>query len=328
LLTAEDSPAATVKPRLEAVGADLDRVYFANMIRDEIAEAFELPGDMRALDALVTDRQAKLVVIDPLVAHLGVGVNSWQDQSVRRALAPLHRLAETHDCAVVAVMHLNKGFDSDPLRRLGGSVGLTAAARSVLLLAADPEEPDGRDAPQRVLGHVKSNYGPLAPSLCLEVRSAVIPANGLEPDAETAFLAVCGESDHSGRDLLNVQDPGEMGAVADAEAFLQDQLGNGPRLRDELMPAATEAGLSWASVRRAKKKLGVESKKGRGGNGKWSWMLPDTEALGTEATGDEPDEHLEQVRLPSGPDQSSAGTHGEEAQLPLLSLFSDGRASP
>jgi putative DNA primase/helicase len=192
------------------------------------------------------------------------------------------------------------------------------------LLAADPEEPAGRDAPQRVLAHVKSNYGPLAPSLCLEVRPAVIPANGSEPDAETAFLALSGESDHSGRDLLNVQDPREVGAVGDAEAFLRDQLSDGPRFTDELMPAAVDAGLSWASVRRAKKNLGVQSKKAGGGNGKWSWVLPETRAQGNGSTGDEPVEHLEHIRAASGPDQSSAATHREGAQLPLLSTFPDG----
>jgi hypothetical protein len=55
---------------------------------------------------------------------------------------------------------LNKGESTDPVQRLGGSIGLPDAARSVLLLARDPDDPDGVDGSQRVLAQAKSNYGP------------------------------------------------------------------------------------------------------------------------------------------------------------------------
>jgi Histidine-specific methyltransferase, SAM-dependent len=73
-------------------------------------------------------------MVDPLMAHLPVQVNSWKDQMVRQALAPLHGLAEETGAAVLVVAHLNKGQGTDPLHRLGGSIGIPAAARSVLLL--------------------------------------------------------------------------------------------------------------------------------------------------------------------------------------------------
>jgi hypothetical protein len=43
---------------------------------------------------LVAKTAAKLIVIDPLVAYLPAKVNSWQDQSLRGALAPLAALAQ------------------------------------------------------------------------------------------------------------------------------------------------------------------------------------------------------------------------------------------
>lgn len=115
LATAEDSISATVRPRLEAVDADLGRVCIVRLMREGVEEGLRLPDDVDELDRLVSETGAQLVVIDPLMAHLPENVNSWRDQSVRRALAPLHHLAETHGCAVVVISHLNKAAGTDAL---------------------------------------------------------------------------------------------------------------------------------------------------------------------------------------------------------------------
>ena len=141
--TAEDSIAATVRPRLEAVEADLERVHIVRLMREGVEEGLALPDDVGELDRLVRETEAQLVVIDPLMAHLPGTVNSWRDQSVRRALAPLHRLAEEHGCAVIVVAHLNKAAGTEALYRVGGSIGLGGAARSALLFARNPNDPDG-----------------------------------------------------------------------------------------------------------------------------------------------------------------------------------------
>jgi hypothetical protein len=39
------------------------------------------------------------------MAHLGGAVDSWKDQKVRQALAPLHRMAEETGAAVLVVAH-------------------------------------------------------------------------------------------------------------------------------------------------------------------------------------------------------------------------------
>src|SRR4051794_40072604 len=83
IASAEDSLAATLKPRLEAVQADLERVHFLQ-VRTENGDldGLTLPDDMRELERLVVEKQARLVVIDPLMAHLATGLNSWSDHSV------------------------------------------------------------------------------------------------------------------------------------------------------------------------------------------------------------------------------------------------------
>ena len=271
MITAEDSISAVVRPRLEAAGADLNLVRAVSARRDGFEQGIELPDDVPELDRLVGETEAQLVVIDPLMAHLPDRVNSWRDQSVRTALAPLHRLAEEHHCAVVIVAHLNKAMGVDPLYRTGGSVGIPAAARSALVLMRDPDDPDGEEGSSRVLAHFKSNYGPLAPSLRYQLESV-----HLDGDVLTARLVADGESDHAARDLLSVPTGEERTERDEAVDFLRAELAGGPRPAKELQRASKAMGVSERTLRRAKKTLGITSEKA-GIDGGWRWSLPNLE---------------------------------------------------
>jgi hypothetical protein len=277
IATAEDSLPATVRPRLEAAGADLERVGFVEMQADDgLPTGLFLPHDAEELERLVEECSAGYLVVDPLTAHLPADVNSWRDQSVRLALAPLHALAERQRCAVVVVVHLNKALSAEPLRRIGGSVGIPAAARSVLLLARDPDD-DGR----RVLAHVKCNLAPLAPSLLYELEPVLLSSANGEPDVETVCLVERGESDHRGGDLLGPSqsgDPEERGAREEAQEFLRLELAQGRRPAREIAKAARDAGIKDRTLDRAKQKLRVRSERegGIGGQGVWFWRLPES----------------------------------------------------
>jgi AAA domain len=265
----------TVRPRLEAVGADLDRVRFVSI---KTAEGFEdgitIPDDMDEFERLVAEVEARLVVVDPLVAHLPTSIDSHKDQSVRRALAPLYRLAETSNCAVLALLHLNKATGLAPLMRLGGSGAFGNAARSVLLLDRDPDDPDGEEGNQRVLAHIKCNVAPLAPSLVYSVAPIVLPATGSDPEVETSRLELIGESPHNGRALLATASEEERSsALDDAREFLLAELEDGQRRpAEELFKAARRNGISDRTLQRARKTLGAKTEKAGFGRG-WEWWL-------------------------------------------------------
>jgi AAA domain len=300
IATAEDSLAATARPRLEAAQADLDRVAFVEMQTDDgLPTGLSLPDDVGELEQLVQECGASLVVVDPLAAHLPAEVNSWRDQSVRLALAPLHALADRQRCAVVLVVHLNKALSAEPLRRIGGSVGIPAAARSVLLLARDPDDGDTR----RVLAHVKCNVGPLAPSLLYELEPIRLPATNGFPDVETVRLVEKGESDHQGGDLLGAPvDDDELTAVGEAEEFLRAELADGRRLATELMVAARKVGIAEKTLRRGKANVRVDSHKD---GPVWYWSLPATKKAGHPTRPSSPEEGLGHLALlPTNP-------HGE-----------------
>src|SRR6266566_2555516 len=84
--------------------------------------------------------QAVLVIIDPLMAVLGNSIDSSRDQSVREVFTPLAQLAERTGCAILMIRHLSRGTSGHPLYRGAGSIGIIAAARSGLIVAADPAD--------------------------------------------------------------------------------------------------------------------------------------------------------------------------------------------
>src|SRR5262245_65639669 len=80
-----------------------------------------------------------LTIIDPLFAYVG-GKDTNKQGDARGIMDKLTRLAKHHNCAIVCVRHLNKGNRDKSIYRGGGSIDFTAAARSVLLVGADPSD--------------------------------------------------------------------------------------------------------------------------------------------------------------------------------------------
>lgn len=261
LISAEDAAADTVRPRLEAAGADLSRVFLWSHLPDALGGGLpELPRDVPWIDRLVGRFTPRLVLLDPLVAYLGRGVNPHSDQDVRRALAPLARLAEDRDLALVVVRHLAKRAARNPLYRGGGSIGLIGAARSGLLVARDPDDPS---AARRILASLKSNLGPPPPSLAFRL---VPSPNG------AATLAWEGPSHHTPATLLAEPAPeSTTRALDEAKTILTAILADGPLPAETARRQALQAGLALHTIRRAKLALGIRSHKLPD---HWLWSLP------------------------------------------------------
>jgi hypothetical protein len=109
LVTTEDDPGDTLKPRLMAAGADLERVSIFQMGSRDEPVPFRVPQDAAELGCRVAETQAALVVIDPLMEFVDGKVDSHKSQPVRQAIAALNQIAHDHGCAVLVIFHLNKG---------------------------------------------------------------------------------------------------------------------------------------------------------------------------------------------------------------------------
>lgn len=269
LASAEDSWAHTIVPRLEAAGADMSKIFIPQLGDPEFPRGPLLPDDVSMLSTVMQEHGAGLLVIDPLVAHLGNQTDSHNDKSTRSAIAPLHKLAEQTGAAVIGVMHLNKTQVDDVVRRVGGSVGFVGLARSIVLWTRDPEDEDETSA-ERVMTHAKCNVAPLGPSVKYQIEEQ---RNG---EIVTARVVPTGEAKVSARQAL----AGKNGAKRNsAKTWLEGVLTAGDVSVSELQELAAAEGYSWGTVRNAKKELPIVARRvgGVGKEGHWVWTLNEFE---------------------------------------------------
>jgi hypothetical protein len=295
-LSGEDGISDTLRPRLEAAGAALDRVFVLRAVEREkrdgtIESAIPLiPDDLYLIEQAVADCAVSLLVIDVLNVFLSPRINSWSDHDVRRALQPLNAMAERTGTCVLALRHLKKGAESKALYKGGGSIGIIGAARAALLLAMDPDDPSGK---RRVLATTKSNLATKPAALALTLES--------DETFGCALVRWHGAVRFTADDL--VAGKRSSSAVAVAEEFLRGLLSESERLTNEVKVAADEAGVSWAAVRRAKGRLGVEARKDADA---WWWRLPRDVEDGMTTEHVERLEHLEPLEAGGTDDQEPA----------------------
>lgn len=267
VLSAEDGLADTIRPRLEAAGADLSKVAAIKGILDGGEHRpLGIPGDVTHIETAITKVNAALVIIDPLMAFLSGTVNSHRDQDIRRALHTLSDLAERTGAAILIIRHLNKAPGASPLYRGGGSIGIIGAARSGLVVGKDPE-----DESRRVLAVTKSNLGAEPPSLAYTIEN--------DPLFNVSRIRWHGVVNLSANQILPTGDGGQdTGALAEAKAVLKDILAQGPMPSRWVKKQAKEAGIADRTLDRAKQVLGVRSDKSGGIGGAdscWKWSLPE-----------------------------------------------------
>lgn len=193
-----------------------------------------------------------------------------KEQSIRQVTTRLKGVAERNNIAIILVRHLNKSGGRQSLYRGGGSIGIIAATRSALLVAKSPDDPH-----MRVLCHVKSNLGPLAPSLLFE------PVTLQENVVGIRWRGPC---DFNGEELLGGIGKGG-GKLEEAKGFLLELLREGPVEQKEIAGQCAAKAIAYRTVERAKDALEIVStRKGFSGNGVFFWELPSG-----EVQEDEPD---------------------------------------
>lgn len=277
ILSAEDDPNDTIRPRLEAMGADLTRVHLVEGVvapQGRVCRPARLDDDMKVLaHAARQIEDLRLIVIDPISAYLG-STDSHNNAEVRAVLAELARLARWTGAAVVCVTHLNKsqGNQSKAVYRAMGSLAFTAAARTVFAVSKHPDHPD-----KRVVSTVKSNISGPGDSRVFEVREGRF--RWLEERCTLDADAIEG-----GQESVD-----QVSAMEEAVDFLRQLLRDRPvQAVDGLFQAST-LGLSDRTLTRARRRLGVVAVRS-GGHGAWMWALPGQPVTAPDRTPLDPDD--------------------------------------
>jgi hypothetical protein len=249
IVNVEDQAGGTIVPRLKAAGADLSRMFIVSGIplHSGGARLLDLPDDIRLLEEKIRQREAALVILDPVLTMLGGDAN--KDQDARKALTPVRDMAERTGAAVVAVRHLNKSVGLKAIQRGGGNMGLIGVARAGSFFAHDPE-----DDRRRVMAPHKSNLAEKPLSLLYRIVTSAVH--------NTARLEWLGVSEYDANALAaDATSPHDKSELDEAKDFLHEELSDGPMWAKQVLKDARDAGVAEKTLRRAKAAIGVRSGK-------------------------------------------------------------------
>lgn len=250
-LSAEDDPAYTIRPRIEALGGDVSliRVQADIMTLDDTGLAALF--DEIALSA------PDLIIIDPLFAYVSADKDMYRPNVIRQVLSRLRDIAEQGNTAVVLVRHLTKAKHEKAIYQGMGSMDVIGVARSAFLVTPHPE-----DKEKKLVLHIKHNISERGNSWVY----ALIPRG----ENEVPAFKWLGASDLTVDDLMS--DNGDRSsALETAAAFLRDQLDLGQQPAAFMQERAAAAGISKRTLDRARETLSVIAEKKRRG---WFWSLP------------------------------------------------------
>ena len=271
-LSAEDDPADTLRPRLEAAGADLNRVHVIDSVLGHtgngqpLNRTFSIQRDMQALLEKLTELgDVAAVFIDPITAYLG-DVDSHRNAEVRALLAPLSDLAAQRDTAIIGVSHMNKSAGAEALMRVTGSLAFVAAARAAYLVARDEA-----DEARRFFVAMKNNIGPDSMGLAFRIESATVQSSA-GPLQTSRVVWEANPVTITANEAMRTETPEQGSALRDAEEWLRETLSE-PTPASEVTRKAEAAGISRITLKRASGSLGVVKQKAAMNAG-WVWSLP------------------------------------------------------
>jgi hypothetical protein len=277
-------------------------------------------SDREDLTDLIERYGIRLIVVDPIQNHLGVSVS--HDQAVRDLMEPYMPLIQRHNVALLLEAHVLKEIQptSDPL--LAVPAGLRGWAKAVYLFGRNPTL--GADPELRVLATAKFNFGKEPESRRFEFATReveVISATGsgrvareygrwidrgeVRVSAKMLLVTLAPETkerkfDRIALELIGFLRKGRDGCRQPVSAVRQ--------MVNDLDPP-----VSWRTVERVAKELGIEvSDDSRDARKKW-WSLPDSILATFEEATEEDDEiQIEEVDIPDALPEDWGTNEGDE----------------
>jgi RecA-family ATPase len=121
-ITPEDDETDTIMPRLQRMGAVMDKIESLSLITENelggssYKRTFNIRTDITLLEKDIDAMQARLVVIDPVMAVVG-NADTNRDNEVRALFTQLGELLIRKKVACLLVRHLNKNSSEKVVAR-------------------------------------------------------------------------------------------------------------------------------------------------------------------------------------------------------------------
>jgi hypothetical protein len=258
--TIEASHSKEVKPRLMAAGANLGLIEFATVRSDSGERADD---HIRIFDTShLADMRRKvrkdnvgMIVLDPALDVID-RINTRDQQEVRAAIGRIQAFAEEEEILILGIAHFNKMTSVDSaIDRITGSAAFSQRIRAAIAFAYNMVE----DC--YVVSQVKNNWGETHTLPNLSFGLDVVPVGARKLEITAVKLRWEEDSVFSVDDLLGRRHTANRGTPAQdkADAWLETKLASGPAAKADIARETKLARISWASVQRAYRNVGVES---------------------------------------------------------------------
>ena len=245
IFSAEDDPSRTIRPRLQAAGADLSRIRIVEGAgTDELDEFVNLKLHLPEIEAALEEYDIGLIIFDPIGAYSG-DINLNSDPEVRQLLQPIKLLLERHDTALLFIRHLNKDERKSAINRGTGSTAIIAAMRCAWIVGRDPN-----NTSQFVLACSKNNFSRHPRSMTYQLADA----------GGVPVVNWVGETEMTANEITGDQQRGKT-KVDECTEWLKMMLSAGRVKSDVLEAQSRKAGFSKATYKRARGLAEVKSEK-------------------------------------------------------------------
>lgn len=238
VLSAEDSWSYVLRRRLEACGADLDRIGFLSP-EDERFVDLNFNGDL--LKGIIETNRPSVVVFDPLQQFVPENLRMGDRNSMRKCLSPLIGYGEQYKLTPIIIAHANKQSNVWGRKRIADSSDIWDASRSVLMVGTTAEDS------VRYISHEKSNWGRLGSTVLFTLEDCVPTFKCYSIKKDKDFI----QADARERNTRPV--------VEDAKDFIIDTLKERGQMEvSELDELAKVTGISAHAMKEAKAALKKE----------------------------------------------------------------------
>lgn len=266
VLSAEDSWSYVLRARLEANGADLERVSYISPEDDRFVD-LNFDGDL--LKEIIATNRPGVIVFDPLQAFVPANLRMGDRNAMRKCFSPLIGYGEKYGLTSIIIAHANKQSGVWGRKRIADSSDIWDSSRSVLMTGIT------KDSDVRYISHEKSNWGKLEKSVLYELNECVPVFKAYTQKKDRDFI----QEDARERNIRPV--------VEDAKDFIIETLTEHKQMEvSELDELAAANSISKNALKDAKAALKKEDLtrvwaigNGRGAQRKFIMSLKDTEKI-------------------------------------------------
>ncbi len=251
-LTTEDGLGDTIKKRLKMCGANMKKIF-------SYQQTAELTFDSPMIEEIIKKAMPALLIFDPFQSFIGENVELNAANKTRVKLEHIRALAEKYNVAVVLICHFNKNQKGDAITRIIGSTDIVGISRSYIAVGKVPDTEK-----TKFMSHEKSSLADRGKTILFEI------------NPEEGGIKYIGETDKTMDDYIREaykNHKRSAPALEAAKEFIKNQMPEGKRPAKEIQTLAEANRISYDTLNRARKELGIISKQ-EGFGGQYVWVFP------------------------------------------------------